>query len=65
MLGVDGVEIVDTVIDNGVDFRDVASEAVRLAVASKVERTGVEAELSYGHGGELDEPAGVGRVAMD
>lgn len=61
----EGGEEGNTVIDDGIDIRNVSDEAVGEAVALVVDGAGGEAGFGEIHGGELEEPAGLAGEAVD
>lgn len=60
-----GVKDLDAVGDDGVDRREVGPRAVGPAVAAEVEGDRHESLFRDGDGGQLEEPAALGGVAVD
>ena len=61
----EGGEEGNTVVDDGIDIRNMSVEAVGEAVALVVDGAGGEAGFGEIHGGELEEPAGLAGEAVD
>lgn len=65
MVCFNGVEILDTILNDGFDFGDVAGIAVGGAVALEVKGTDEKAGFGDGDCCEFGYPAAVGSVAVD